>query len=115
MVAQTISMPTIERSWEVRAACADQSASMTALFFSDEIAEISKAKTICAGCPVMAECLETALANGEQWGVWGGQLFMAGKIVVSKRRRGRPSKVPRPEEQLPIVPFPERLRHLEPV
>ena len=115
MVAQPISQPTTERSWEVRAACANQSAAMTALFFSDEIADISKAKTICAGCPVMAECLESALTNGEQWGVWGGQLFMAGKIVVHKRRRGRPSKLPRPEEQLLVVPFPERLRHLEPV
>ncbi|MEY2407219.1 MAG: hypothetical protein QOG39_2135, partial [Acidimicrobiaceae bacterium] len=35
-------------------------------------------------------------------------------VLASKRRRGRPPKVPRPEDQLPEVPVPahlvERLR-----
>ncbi len=114
MVAQTIPATTQERSWEARAACAGQTGAMTALFFSDELADIACAKNICSDCPVIAECLEAAFTNGEQWGVWGGQLFVAGKVVMNKRRRGRPSKVARPEEQLPIVPFPERLRHLQP-
>jgi len=30
------------------------------------------AKAICAGCPVKAECLEYATANGESMGIWGG-------------------------------------------
>ena len=34
----------------------------------------------------------------EPWGVWGGELFVNGKIVAQKRKRGRPPKV-RPEEQ----------------
>ena len=58
--------------------------------------------------------LETALRQGEQFGVWGGQLFMSGRIVTLKRRRGRPPKHPRPDDQLPMIPFPEALRHLQP-
>lgn len=29
-------------------------------------------RAICAGCPVMPQCLEHALATGEKEGVWGG-------------------------------------------
>jgi WhiB family redox-sensing transcriptional regulator len=32
-----------------------------------------RAKAICAGCPVIAECLAYALDANEPWGVWGGQ------------------------------------------
>ena len=42
---------------------------------------------------------------------WGGQLFINGKILSVKRRRGRPSKVPRPEEQMPTVPVPDTFKH----
>lgn len=31
-----------------------------------------KAKAICAGCPVRAECLDYALADVELRGTWGG-------------------------------------------
>jgi len=30
------------------------------------------AKTVCAACPVRAECLAYALEQGERHGVWGG-------------------------------------------
>jgi WhiB family redox-sensing transcriptional regulator len=30
------------------------------------------AKRICRGCPVTAECLEYALTNAIEWGIWGG-------------------------------------------
>ncbi|WP_081343365.1 WhiB family transcriptional regulator [Mycobacteroides chelonae] len=30
------------------------------------------AKAICAQCPVTAECLEFAIRNGEEYGVYGG-------------------------------------------
>ena len=70
----------------------------------------SRAKAICAECPVMAECLEGAIARREPWGVWGGQLFRNGKVLTSKRRRGRPAKVPRPEDEFVQVPVPVHLR-----
>ena len=31
-----------------------------------------RAKQVCAGCEVRAECLQQALDSGERYGVWGG-------------------------------------------
>ena len=39
-------------------------------------------------------------------------LFVAGRIVLSKRRRGRPPKTPRPGDTLPEVEVPEAYRPL---
>ena len=38
--------------------------------------------------------LAGALKRREPWGVWGGELFIAGVIVARKRPRGRPRKYP---------------------
>jgi WhiB family redox-sensing transcriptional regulator len=35
-------------------------------------ARADAAKDVCSRCPVRAECLAFALANGEEFGVWGG-------------------------------------------
>ncbi len=100
-----------ERDWELQAACRATDGAIN-LFFSEELADIVAAKRICAECPVIAPCLEGALTRGEPCGVWGGQLFDNGRVLAQKRRRGRPPKVPRPEDQLPVVPVPERLQKL---
>jgi len=92
------------------AACSTLTGELTKVFFSDELRQIARAKQICATCPVIADCLEGALERREPWGVWGGQLFVSGRVVLTKRGRGRPPKVPRAEDQLPLVPIPERLR-----
>jgi len=99
-----------DRSWWADASCNTGGAGLAALFFSDELQDIAAAKRLCATCPVVAECLEGALARREPFGVWGGQLFLNGRILASKRRRGRPPKVARPEDELPEVPIPEHLR-----
>lgn len=82
------------------------------LFFSEDLAEIGAAKRICADCPAIAPCLEGAISRAEPCGVWGGQLFEKGRVVLVKRRRGRPPKHPRPEDQIPLVPVPEHLQRL---
>ena len=97
-------------AWWADAACNTGDGSETKLFFSEDLGDIAKAKLICAECPVLEQCLEGAMERREPWGVWGGQLFLNGKILANKRRRGRPPKVPRPEDQLPVIPIPERLR-----
>jgi WhiB family redox-sensing transcriptional regulator len=58
---------------------------------------------------VLAQCLEGALDRREPVGVWGGQLFMNGKMLAIKRRRGRPPKVARPEDQMPVIAVPAHL------
>ena len=95
--------------WRREAAC-ERLGVPTGVFFSDDIGDIVHAKNICAGCPVLESCLEGAIRRREPWGVWGGQLYRNGHILANKRRRGRPSKVPRPEEQLPVVPIPVRIQ-----
>lgn len=52
-----------------QAACAGTSPS---LFFPERGQSNTKAKAICAGCPVREPCLEDALVRGEEFGIWGG-------------------------------------------
>ena len=63
------------------------------LWFADTPAELERAKALCVGCPVLAECLAGALARREPWGVWGGEIFERGVVIARKRPRGRPRKV----------------------
>ena len=74
------------------ARCNDGAGTMVSLFFSEELHEIAAAKAICAECPVREACFEGALARREPWGVWGGHLFLNGKVLAQKRKRGRPPK-----------------------
>jgi WhiB family redox-sensing transcriptional regulator len=64
------------------------------LWFAESPAHINIAKSLCAECPVRAECLAGALQRKELWGVWGGELFVNGVVVAHKRPRGRPRKNP---------------------
>ena len=62
------------------------------LFFAESPSDVELAKSLCQTCPVRAECLAGALERREPWGVWGGQLLVAGVVVARKRPRGRPRK-----------------------
>lgn len=97
------------KGWEHAAACRDLE---TADFFSDDVDDISAAKRVCLRCEVRSECLDSAVARREQFGIWGGHLFVAGRIVLSKRRRGRPPKVARDQDSFPDVAVPEPYRRL---
>ncbi|MGK2928290.1 MAG: WhiB family transcriptional regulator [Acidimicrobiales bacterium] len=102
----------VDTSFWADAACAEGAGALVRIFFSEELRDIAAAKRICAECPVMHQCLEGALARKEPLGVWGGQLFQNGKILHAKRRRGRPPKSPRPEDEFVHVEVPAALRHL---
>lgn len=97
-------------AWWTHARCNDGSGELTDLFFSPELQHIARAKRLCLSCPALIPCLEGALERREPGGVWGGQLFVNGAIVATKRRPGRPRRVPRPEDRQPEVPLPEHLR-----
>jgi WhiB family redox-sensing transcriptional regulator len=98
--------------WWTHARCNDGRGRLTDVFFSPEPQDIARAKRLCLSCPALIPCLEGALQRREPWGVWGGQLFVDGAIVATKRRRGRPPKGPRPEDQQPEVPLPQHLRNV---
>lgn len=51
------------------AACRDADVEV---FFSQDEQLQKEALEICAACPVRVECLEHALREGEQYGIWGG-------------------------------------------
>ncbi|MEX0768287.1 MAG: WhiB family transcriptional regulator [Microthrixaceae bacterium] len=96
-------------SWIADSSCRDLD---TGFFFSDDLDDIGSAKRLCLSCPVRARCLDAAVARKEQFGVWGGHLFVFGKIVLSKRRRGRPPLHARPGDTMPEVELPEIHRSL---
>jgi WhiB family transcriptional regulator, redox-sensing transcriptional regulator len=65
------------------------------LWFAETPADLERAKTLCATCPIRRRCLAAALERAEPWGVWGGEIFDRGSIVSRKRPRGRPRKDPK--------------------
>jgi WhiB family redox-sensing transcriptional regulator len=79
------------------------------LFFSERPDELAAAQAICMECEVRLACLELALDEGQEWGVWGGVIFIDGQPFYRKRGRGRPR---RGEQSLPLEASVEDLRAL---
>jgi WhiB family transcriptional regulator, redox-sensing transcriptional regulator len=69
------------------------------LWFAELPAALERAKQLCSGCPIKTACLEGALARQEPWGVWGGEIFEHGVVILRKRSRGRPSKAARERDR----------------
>lgn len=44
-----------------------------------------RAKTVCMGCPVRAECLAEALDQKIEWGVWGGMTERERRQLLRQR------------------------------
>ncbi len=57
------------------------------VFFPEKGKPTRPAKSICARCPVRAECLEEALAAGYVAGVWGGLSAQERRPMLVARRR----------------------------
>lgn len=51
---------------------------------------LTKAKAICQTCPVLRDCLVTALQRNEPYGVWGGYTRVE-RVRALKRFRGNVS------------------------
>ena len=55
--------------WRQLAACKGE----PEIFFSDDERSLARARSLCRGCEVRADCLEAALAAGPNlYGLWGG-------------------------------------------
>ncbi|MBD8060314.1 WhiB family transcriptional regulator [Cellulomonas sp. JH27-2] len=62
------------------------------LWFAEQTSQVEQAKALCRECPLVEGCLAGAIERAEPWGVWGGQVFIGGVVVATKRGRGRPRK-----------------------
>ena len=54
--------------WIQQAACKGK----TGPFFSRYVEDLARARDLCAGCPVNAECLEYAMNDLSLLGIWAG-------------------------------------------
>jgi WhiB family redox-sensing transcriptional regulator len=75
--------------WVHRARCKDEDPE---LFFpigttGPAATQIEQAKAICMQCPVRDQCLEWALATGQDAGVWGGMSEEERRALRRVRRR----------------------------
>jgi WhiB family redox-sensing transcriptional regulator len=86
----------MNEEWLEQANCKNKD---TSIFFPDyglpgamKIAK--KAKEICSRCSVKTECLEFAIENREEFGIWGGMMVNERKKLISKRRRSSMPNIP---------------------
>lgn len=63
-----------------------------ALFFPSDGVGVQVAQRICAECPVKAPCLEYALTNRVDHGVWGGASERERRRLLSRRRQATKSR-----------------------
>jgi WhiB family transcriptional regulator, redox-sensing transcriptional regulator len=67
--------------WSSQAAC--RNGDPDALFVQG--AAQNRAKAVCMGCPVRAECLADALDNRIEFGVWGGMTERERRALLRRR------------------------------
>lgn len=51
------------------------------------LAEIARAKAVCAECPVRDRCLDYAIETEQAHGVWGGTTVDERRAIAARRRR----------------------------
>ncbi|MBA3758006.1 WhiB family transcriptional regulator [Candidatus Saccharibacteria bacterium] len=56
------------------------------IFFPSDITGVEIAKIICADCVVREECLEYALENKVDHGIWGGESERERRRILKRRR-----------------------------
>ena len=84
----------VEDEWQLRAACRGPH---SAVFYppssferrDEKAAREVRAKEICRTCPVKTPCLEYALRNGVDHGVWGGASERERRRINRQRRLAR--------------------------
>lgn len=76
-------MSSSTEKWWPRRACADMD---TNIFFPHDGEGVGEAGKICARCEVQIECLEYAILNRIEHGVWGGASERERKRIIRRRR-----------------------------
>lgn len=73
----------MESNWMAAGNCAEKPPS---LFFPSDGVGVEIAKKICATCPAKEPCLEYALSNRIDHGVWGGTSERQRRRILKARR-----------------------------
>jgi len=89
--------------WTAGAACTG----MELLMFPGDAdhAAIAAAKATCAVCPIRQQCLDVALDNGENFGIWGGTTADERRAWKRKSARVRASNVVSPVGENTTDPY----------
>ena len=77
--------------WMAEGLCAEEHPST---FFPSDGVGVEKARKICNKCNMQAQCLEYALRNRIDHGVWGGSSERQRRRILKQRRLTRASEVP---------------------
>ena len=73
----------MDTEWMRRGNCREEPPS---LFFPSDGAGVDAARRLCATCPVKEPCLEYALRNRIDHGVWGGTSERERRRILKRRR-----------------------------
>jgi WhiB family redox-sensing transcriptional regulator len=73
----------MDTEWMAVGNCAHED---PATFFPSDGVGVDVARRICASCPVKDPCLEHALSNRIDHGVWGGTSERERRRILKKRR-----------------------------
>lgn len=76
--------------WMATGNCADKPPS---LFFPSDGVGVEVARRVCEDCPVKAQCLEYALTNRIDHGVWGGTSERERRRLLKARAERRAATV----------------------
>jgi WhiB family redox-sensing transcriptional regulator len=74
---------TTDSAWMERGNCRNHPPSV---FFPSDGVGVDQARRICQTCPVTAACLEYALTNRIDHGVWGGTSERERRRILKRRR-----------------------------
>jgi WhiB family transcriptional regulator, redox-sensing transcriptional regulator len=72
--------------WQTNARCAEVDPE---IFFPERGGSSKKAREVCDQCEVRSQCLEYALNNKEQFGIWGGTSERERRRLRKERARRR--------------------------
>jgi WhiB family redox-sensing transcriptional regulator len=88
----------IELAWMSKGSCRNYPPSA---FFPSDGVGVDAARTICADCRVQSDCLEYALENRIDHGVWGGCSERERRRILKRRRDAAP--VDGPDRQVVAI------------
>ena len=81
----------MDTSWMAKGKCRDLPPE---LFFPSDGVGVEVAKKICVTCKVRVTCLEYAIVNHIDHGVWGGESERERRRIARSRRLARANKNP---------------------